>query len=79
MNSLKHFSTEILITLISWLVSALIFLIKNYFSHLRNELKEVLQKVELIHIDVKWRKAIKTGIRITGMKKSRGCLLIVIL
>lgn len=53
MNTLKYFSNEILITLISLLVSALIFLIKNYFSHLCNELKEVLKKVELIHIDVK--------------------------
>ena len=53
MDILKNFSNEILITLVTALTGVVIYLIKNFFSHVRNEMKEVIQKIELIHIDVK--------------------------
>ena len=52
MNLLKQFPNEILITLISLLTCVIVFLIKNFITYLRKELKEVLQKIELIKINL---------------------------
>lgn len=53
MEVLKNFTNEILITLVSILTGVIIFLIKNFFNHVRKEITEMMQKIELIHIDVK--------------------------
>ena len=53
MEILKIFSNEILISLVSLLAGLIVYMVKNLIDHIKKETKEVLNKTELIHIDVK--------------------------